>query len=179
MEENQVIETIKERRSVKKFKDDELHKEELKTILEAGRWAPSFANIQPWRFIVIEDEEIKQRLYKLAINVTAYRKGITQAPTIIAVSVDEEKDPHHYLEAGAVATQNMALAAHSLGISSYWIGIFDIAGAQESSEHIANKVLHLPENYRLVSLLPLGRSDQESTSERKTLEEIVDYDTFK
>lgn len=134
--------------------------------------------MQPWKFVVIKDEEIKDKLYEIARQVTIFRGGIKESPVIIAVAVDAEKDSRHYSEAGAVATQNMALAAHSLGISSYWVGLFDINDEKRSAEKKASKVLNIPSNYRLISLLPLGKSNQEVTSERKDLEEIVIQDRF-
>ena len=179
MKNNQVLKTIRERRSRFQFEESDLTEEELNKILEAGRWAPSFANVQPWKFIVIKDEEIKEDLYDIARQVTIFRGGIKDSPVIIAVAIDAEKDSRHYAEAGAVATQNMALAAHSLGISSYWVGLFDINDEKRSAEKKAGKLLNLPDNYRLISLLPLGKSNQEVTGERKDLEEIVVHGTFR
>lgn len=173
MKSNSVIETIKERRSIFRFKDEEVDQDSIETILEAGRWAPSFANLQPWKFVVVQDEDIKGKLHELAAKITLFREGLEEAPVVFAVAVDEEEDPDHYIEAGAVATQNMALAAKSLGLSSYWIGLFDIENGRGSAEEEAKEVLEIPDNYRLISLLPVGISDQKKHGERKDLEDIV------
>jgi len=173
MNTNEVIEATKERRTIFKFNDENVSKESINTILEAGRWAPSFANIQPWKFLVIRKEETKKELFEIAQRITLFREGIQEAPVVIAVAVNQEEDPNHYVEAGAVATQNMALAAHSLGLSSYWIGVFDVDKDKNSAEKDAKEILDIPEDYRLISLLPVGKSDQERSSERKDLEEIV------
>ncbi|MFB6214361.1 MAG: nitroreductase family protein [Candidatus Bipolaricaulia bacterium] len=173
MKSNEVLKTIKERRSIFKYKEEDVSKEQIETILEAGRWAPSFANLQPWNFVVVRDKEKKKELYEIARRITLFRKGIEEAPVVIAVAVDQEADPNHFVEAGAVASQNMALAAHSLGLSSYWIGVFDIDSEKSSAEKDVLKALDLGEDARVISLLPVGKADQTRTSERKDLEEIV------
>lgn len=173
MESNEVLKTIRERRSIFKYKDEDVSNENIETILEAGRWAPSFANLQPWNFVVVKDKETKKKLYKIARRVTLFREGIEEAPVVIAIAVDQEVDPNHFVEAGAVASQNMALAAHSLGLSSYWIGVFDIGSEKNSAEKDVVEALDLGDDARVISLLPVGKPDQERTGERKDLEEIV------
>ena len=173
MKSNEVLKTIKKRRSIYKYNDEEVSKEEIDTVLEAGRWAPSFANLQPWKFVVIRDSETKKRLHKIAQRVTIFREGVEQAPVVIAVVTNQEEDPSHYVEAGAVASQNMALAAHSIGLSSYWIGVFDVASEKDSAEKNVKEVLDLSKDERVISLLPLGRTNQVRTGERKDLEEMV------
>lgn len=173
MKDNSVLETIRERRSRFRFTDEDIEEEAVEAILEAGRWAPSFANLQPWNLLVITDEELKKELYEIAGKVTLFREGLEEAPVVFAIAVDQEEDPDHFIEAGAVATQNMALAAQSLGLASYWVGLFDINKNRKSVEKEAKSALDIPERYRLISLLPVGKSDQKKTGERKDLEEIV------
>ncbi|MBS3736729.1 MAG: nitroreductase family protein [Candidatus Bipolaricaulota bacterium] len=173
MESNEVLETIKERRSIFKYKEEDVSSEQIETILEAGRWAPSFANLQPWNFVVVRDQDKKKELYEIARRITLFREGLEEAPVVIAVAVDQEADPNHFVEAGAVASQNMALAAHSIGLSSYWIGVFDIDAEKNSAEKDVIEALDMNEDARVISLLPVGKPDQERTSERKDLEEIV------
>jgi len=57
---NEVLNTIRNRRTIRKFKPDPMDEEKLQMILEAGRWAPSFSNLQPWKFIVIKNQELKK-----------------------------------------------------------------------------------------------------------------------
>ncbi len=173
MQTNKVLKTIKDRRSIFQYKDEDVSEEDIDTILEAGRWAPSFANLQPWNFVVIRDPEIKKELYKIARRITLFREGIDEAPVVIAVTVDQEADPNHFIEAGAVASQNMALAAHSLGLSSYWVGVFDIDSERNSAEKDVIETLDLGDDIRAISLMPVGKPDQTRTSERKELNEIV------
>ncbi|MBS3787994.1 nitroreductase family protein [Candidatus Bipolaricaulota bacterium] len=173
MESNEVLKAIRDRRSIFKYKDEDVSAEDIETILEAGRWAPSYANIQPWNFVVVRDPETKKKLFEISRRITLFREGIEQAPVIIIVAVDQEADPNHFVEAGAVASQNMALAAHSIGLSSYWVGVFDINSEKDSAEKDVIKTLELGDDARVISLLPVGKPDQTRTSERKDLEDIV------
>jgi len=178
MGENQVLQTIKERRSVHRFKQEPVTDEQLTSILEAGRWAPSFANTQPWSFVVIKDPDTKSKLMDVVERVTIARKGVTEAPLLIAVVADPLKDPRHYVEAGAVATQNMALAAQSLGLGSYWVGVYDPSGKRNTAEAKMKSVLGIPREFRLIALLPVGVPAQAPERDRERLTDIVRYEKF-
>lgn len=125
MEENAVLAAIKGRRSIIRFKREPVTEEQLGTILEAGRWAPSFANSQPWEFIVVRDSESLEELNGLVQRIAVARRGhvalsasgIGDAPVAVVVTVNPWHDPRHHLEAGVAAAQNMALATHSLGLA--------------------------------------------------------------
>lgn len=178
---NNVLSAIRGRRSVLRFEPTPVTDEEIEAIVEAGRWAPSFANSQPWTFVVVRDKETRGALGQLVERVAfAHRgqfalsgKGTGEAPVVIAVVVDPAKDRDHWLEAGAVATQNMALMAHSLGLASYW------AGLGEKSEAEARRVLGIPKGLRVVSVLPIGRpAYAPKEAERAPLSQIVRYDRF-
>lgn len=175
---NQVLENIRKRRSITRFEKYDISDEELETILEAGRWGPSFANSQPWKFVVTRDPQIKERLSKIASRITISSQGVTEASAIIAVCVNPEEDPHHYGEDGAVASQNMALAIQSLGLASYWLGTYQIESGKGTAEDEIKDLLEIPEKYRLIALLPIGKPGIEKKKERKDLEEIVFYEKF-
>ncbi len=113
---NSILEVIRKRRSVIRFESTTVSDEQIQEILEAGRWAPSWLNSQPWRFILIKDKETKEKISDLA--PTIYKLGMMDAPVCIAIYVDPKEDPYHFVEDGAAATQNMALAAYSLGLGS-------------------------------------------------------------
>ena len=166
---NDVLNTIKNRRTIRKFNSDPIDEEKLQMILEAGRWAPSFSNLQPWRFIVIKDQDLKNALDKAA-KESVLHLGIREAPVVILVCVDRRIDPLHAIEAGTAATQNMALAAHSLGLGAGWIGV---RGTE--AETAIQKLLQLPETTRAVSLLPIGHADESPQSNRKPLEEFIQF----
>jgi len=164
---NDVLKAIRNRRTIRRFKSNPIDEEMLQMILEAGRWAPSFSNLQPWKFIVIRDPGLKTSLDKEA-RQSVLHLGINQAPVVILVCVDRRIDPIHAIEAGAAATQNMTLAAHSLGLGAGWIGIWGT-----EAETSIQKLLKLPETVRVVSLLPVGVPDESPDGHRKPLQELT------
>jgi len=166
---NDVLNAIKDRRTIRRFKPTAIEEETLRVILEAGRWAPSFSNLQPWRFIIVRDQTLKAALDKAA-RESVLHLGIHEAPVVILVCVDRRIDPLHAIEAGAAATQNMALAAHSLNLGTGWIGIWGT-----EAEAAAQKLLGLPETVRVVSLLPIGVPDETPESHREAIETLIQF----
>ncbi|MGD0689339.1 MAG: nitroreductase family protein [Candidatus Bathyarchaeia archaeon] len=175
---NEVLDAIMQRRSIYQFKPEAVPTEKITSILEAGRWAPSYANSQPWEFITVTDSKLKQEVVEIAKETMAAHAGIEGAHTIIATCVDPEKDQYHFIEDGAVATQNMALAAHSLGLATYWVGIFSLMNDRKSVEHRIKEVLNIPEKIRVISLLPIGVPAYSVEKQRKRLEEICHVDKY-
>jgi nitroreductase len=94
--------------------------------------------------------------------------GINEAPVVILVCVDRRIDPLHAIEAGAAATQNMTLAAYSLGLGTGWIGIWGT-----EAEASIQKILKLPDTVRVVSLIPVGVPSESPPAHRKPLEELI------
>ncbi len=166
---NEVLKAIRNRRTVRRFKPNPVDAKKLRMILEAGRWAPSFSNLQPWRFIVVRDSSLKIALDKAA-RQSVLHLGINEAPVVILVCVDRRIDPLHAIEAGAAATQNMTLAAYSLGLGAGWIGIWGT-----EAEASIQKLLELPETVRMVSLLPIGIPDESPEGQRKPIKEIAQF----
>jgi nitroreductase len=166
---NEVLKAIRNRRTVRRFKSNPVDEEMLEMILEAGRWAPSFSNLQPCRFIVIKDLGLKIALDEEA-RKSVLHLGINQAPVVILVCVDRRIDPLHAIEAGAAATQNMTLAAHSLGLGAGWIGIWGT-----EAEASIQKLLKLPETVRAVSLIPIGIPNESPEGHRKPLRELTQF----
>jgi len=169
---NQVLDTIMQRRSIFRYTSESVPDEKIASILEAGRWAPSYANTQPWAFITVRESKLRREVSEIVRETMAAHEGIETAPVIIVICVDPKKDEYHFIEDGAVATQNMALAAHSLGLSSYWVGIFDLAGAMNSVETKIRRVLNIPNQMRVIAILPIGVAAYRAEKTRKALEEI-------
>ncbi|MBS3765166.1 nitroreductase family protein [Candidatus Bipolaricaulota bacterium] len=177
MIDNEVLKAIRERRMVFKFKDEPVEEEELNAVLQAGYWSESFGDCEPWQFLVVEDEELKQELYELTKRVTIYTAGIKNAPLTVAIAITG-CGTSHFIEEGAVAAHNMALAAYSLGLGAYWLDVYDLENREDSVEADAKKLLGLPEDIRLTYLLPLGRPDQKREETRAKLDDIVHYNRF-
>jgi len=175
--DNIVLEAIKNRRTTLRFETTDIEQDMIKTILEAGRWAPSWLNKQPWNFTIVKNPQTKEQLSEVV--PTAFIQGLKEAPVCIAVTVNTEEDPYHYIEAGANATQNMALAAHSLGLQTAWIGVLDLKGQKNSAEEKVKKILEIPKNHRVISLLPIGHAKFDVLKkERKDLRQIAYEERF-
>jgi nitroreductase len=174
---NEVLEAIRNRRSVLRFESKQVEEDKVQAILEAGRWAPSWINKQPWNFIVIRDRKTKEELSEVV--PTTFVQGLKEAPVCIAITVDADEDPYHHVEDGATATQNMALAAYSLGLNTSWIGVYDLKNQKKSAESKVKEILELPKNHRVIALLPLGYVKYEvPKKDRKELRHIVYQEKF-
>jgi len=168
---NPVLEVIKNRRSIRSFKKDPIPEEYLKLILEAGIWAPSAGNLQPWYFVVVRDPEVKKLLSISALNQTF----ISQAPVVIVVCAlpwvsssryGKRGEELYCLQDTAAAIQNMLLAAASLGIGSCWVGAFD--------EEAVRKILGLNSKVRPVAIIPMGYPAKIPTPPpRRSIKEVV------
>ncbi|KKG07339.1 nitroreductase [Methanosarcina sp. 2.H.A.1B.4] len=164
--ESKVIDTILNRRSVREFTDRPISKEEINTILNAGRWAPSGLNNQPWRFIVVRNPET---IHKLS-ECTHYSSIIAGAPLLIAAFLDTE---HSYnrtkdIQAIGASIQNMLLACCELGLGAVWLG--EILNQSEK----VNSIIECPSKLELMAVLAIGEPvSKERTSTRKALSEIV------
>ena len=179
-----VLEAIKKRRSIRAFKSTPVDQKTLDTILEAGRLAPSWANTQTWRFVVIQDNSIKTQLADSA-TATGSRNNsvIKQAPVVIATCAElnkagyrdgkpmTDKEGYWFMFDAALALENIVLEAQELGIGTLYIGAFDARKAEE--------VLGVPGGYSCVILLPLGYPDEQPEARlRKEIPEIVFKDKF-
>jgi nitroreductase len=177
-----VIQAIKERRSVRKYRPDPVSDEELNTVLEAARWAPSWTNTQCWRFVVVREPETKQRLAAALKPLPSggpnpAAAAITGAPVVIVSCAQLGRSGYYRGEPStdrgdwfmfdvALAMQNLTLAAHSLGLGTVHVGLFDDKAVAEA--------LDVPEGIAVVSLMPLGRPDETPKAPpRKELSDIV------
>ena len=126
-------------------------------IVDCGRLAASAINIQPWLFIAVEDEDLRRRI----ADATDYGKFIADAPVCIAVFCRNVK---YFVEDGSAATQNILNAARAHGLASCWV-----AGHQKPYAARIRDLLGLPEEYRLVSLVPVGYGAEEPNPEKRPL----------
>ena len=166
----EVFEAIRSRRSIRKYRKDPVPEDLVLKILDAGRWAPSASNLQPWSFIVLRDEEVKRKV----AEATSYGKFLVDAPLGIAVVIDPRVSHRSGgVEDGAIATQNMLLAAHALGLGTCWIGSYN-SGYEEKVKGILN----IPKKHRLLSIISIGFPAESPTKTRKELREIMFTDKY-
>jgi nitroreductase len=162
---------LAERRSIRKYQTDPVAPEKVQKILEAARIAPSWKNQQCWQFIVVRDQEKRERLSAALFEDNPCVRAIKTAPVTIVLCADPKgagdldgKD-YYMLDAG-LAMQQLMLAAYAEGLGTCWVGAFFEAKARE--------VLQVPPAYRIVAMTPLGvPATQPSMRPRKELAEIV------
>jgi nitroreductase len=156
---NETLKMIKQRRSIREYRDEKIKEEELQAILEAGMYAP-YAGGQAWHFTVIQNKELLNRL-NLAAKEAARQLDIKHlrqlgnnemfnclygAPALIIISGDEKSTIP--LEADcAAATQNLLLAAESIGLGSCWIFFVLLAFFSPQGPEL-RKELKIPEGYK-------------------------------
>ena len=181
MIDNDTLRTIRERRSVSRFTSSPVSDELIEAILEAGRWAPSGLNSQPWEFVVIRDPEVRAGMAAILQRITVAWKGFAAAPVMIAVAVDPEKDSAHFVEDGAVAAQNLCLAAHSLGLATSWAGVHGGGSRRGSVQDALKRLLSLPGGHRVIAVIPVGFPAGEAPrgrSDRRPLAEMKHRDRY-
>jgi nitroreductase len=169
-------EVIRTRRSVRSFKEDPIPKEALNRVLEAARVAPSGGNRQPWKFILVRDDALKQKIISACNN----QRFMTEAPVIV-VACGQRLPLNRGGYMGemsvlldiAIAFTHLILAARAEGLGTCWIGAFD-------NDEI-KRLLKIPEDFEVVATTPLGYPSGEVFTEprgRKDLDEILSVDKF-
>jgi nitroreductase len=161
-----VIEAIHKRRSIRSYTDAEVSLDKLRKIIEAGIWAPSGLNNQPWRFIIIRDKDIASRL----ADQTHYSHIVLAAPALIAVYLDRDAmyDDVKDAQSAGACIQNMLLATEALGLGAVWLGQI------LKNKAAVNEILELGAHLELMALLAIGvpgRRDQQSS--RKPLTDFI------
>lgn len=166
-------EAIRQRNSIRGYENRQVPEDKLNAVLEAARLAPSGANRQPWKFVVVRDVE-KRKTLAAASGGQAHVAG---APVIIAAVATMPENmmmcevPGYPVDL-AIAVDHMTLAAVDEGLGTCWIGAF--------KQDAAARVLQVPASCKIVALLTLGYpADKGRPKERKSMDEIVCYDTYK
>lgn len=161
-----VQDAIRKRRSIREFTGQEVSGKLLRKIVAAGIWAPSGLNNQPWRFVLIRDAAVRNKL----ASQTTYSHIILGAPALITVLLDrsamyDELKDHQ--SAGA-CIQNMLLAAEELGLGAVWLGQI------LKNKHQVNAILHLDDTYDLMAVLAVGYPlHRNQKSQRKPIADFI------
>lgn len=153
--EIKAIDFILTRRSIRKYTSKLIDDKTINLLIEAGSYAPSANNFQPWHFIVITKRQI---LDQLSV-VHPYAKMLKQAPLAILVCGDNDAQPilgYQAVDCSA-ATQNILLAVHALGLGGVWLGVYP----REQRMKDIKEFLQLPENINPISLISIGHPAEE------------------
>ena len=169
-----VLDVIQKRRSIRKYKEDPIPEKDLMRVLEAARLAPSGKNFQPWKFIIVKDKALKEKL----AQASAGQFFMAEAPIIIVGCGFPDNCYAHmgrYMKSWSVdvtiALEHLILQAQEEGLGTCWIGSFE--------EEEVKAILNIPENVKVLALTPLGYPDEIPRFRgRKSLDEIISYDRF-
>jgi len=182
-----VLKAIRNRRSVRKYLDLPVEDEKLRKVLDAARMAPSWANMQCWRFIVVKNPATRKKISGMAFLESFFaplgykanpaQKALAEAPVVIVACADPTRSgklggQKYYLTDVGIACQNLMLAAHAQGLGTVFVGVFD--------EDRLRELLRIPDQIRVVALFPLGYPNEEKKQgpPRKELEEIILYEMW-
>jgi len=163
MNPEELLQLMKDRRSIRQFiPDHPVEEEKITRILEAARWCQSASNRQPWRFIVIKNKDTITKLQ----SVAKFGGFVSQAPVVIAIIADKKRAPNWYVHDTSMVTHQICLMAWSLGLGTCWIGSMDRDKAAE--------VLHLDKHEHVTTILPIGYYDKKpDPTSRKDLKNLV------
>jgi nitroreductase len=158
------LEAIRKRRSIRKYTGAPVPKQDLETIVDAGRLAATGSNKPPWDFVVVTDRGTIAQL-------KGARAWIEQAPAVIAVVMDPQS--RWWVEDGAAAIQNMLLACAALGYGGCWV-----EGDALPREAEFKTLLDVPDAKRILALVPLGVPAETPVKEKKPLREVLHWEKF-
>jgi len=177
-----IFTALRERRSARSFKPDPLPAGLIDEVIEAARWAPSWANTQCWEVIVVSDSAMKLRLAESLPPGNPARAALGQAPLVIVACARLERAGYYkgkavtdkgdwYMFDVALFTHSLTLAAHARGLGSVHIGMFDARAVAA--------MLGVPPGVSVVELLPLGYPEgKPSSTSRKEVGDFVSYGTY-
>jgi len=173
---------IRERRSIRRFQEKDIPEEVLTNVLEAARWAPSWANTQPWEIVVVTDQSIKAHIQETVSPRNPSSLAILNAPVLLVICGRLKKSGYYkdsyptkfgdwFMYDLGLATQNLCLAARHSGLGTVIVGLFD--------HDKVGEIIKLPQEHEVVVLVPLGYPDQNpSPPKRRERSEFVHHDTF-
>jgi nitroreductase len=177
-----LIKVINERRSIRKYKSDPVPDSLIVQILEAARQAPSWANTQAPRFVVVKDQATKQALADTVATFNPGRQALIDAPCVICLFAKKETSGYFQGKAATdkgdwclfdagIAMEHLVLAAWNLGLGTVHMGAFNHKAAQA--------VLKIPDDYTVIELSPVGYFDEVPAAKpRRPLAETVCLNVF-
>jgi nitroreductase len=177
-----LMNTIQGRRSIRRYQEQDIPDDTLNKLLEAARWAPSWANTQCWNFVVVKDSGIKAKIQQAVSSRNPSSKAIVNAPVLLVVCGQLKRSGYYndqfptkfgdwFMYDLGLATQNLCLAAHDAGLGTVIVGLFD--------HDKVGEIIKLPSEHEVLVLIPVGYPDHDpSPPKRRELQEFVYYDTF-
>ncbi len=179
-----LLDLLKNRKSVRDFLDKPVEREKIMMCLEAARLAPSACNSQPWRFIVVDDKQLKNKLCQAAFGGVYFINSFCRTAPVIVVIISEKsrflaeiggmfRGTKYYLIDIGIAGEHFVLQAEDLGLGTCWIGWFN-EGAVKST-------LNIPQRKKIDMLIALGYYDREKVSPehgREPMDKIASFNSY-
>lgn len=153
-----MIELLRSRRSIRKYKDKEIEPKKIEEILKCGLLAPSSRNRHPWEFIAVTDKEVLKTLSLCRGNSSVF---IANAALAVVIAADPDKCDV-WIEDCSIAAAIMQLSAHSLGLGSCWVQVRERFSANnEKAEELIKRTLNIPDSCHVECILAFGYPDEE------------------
>jgi nitroreductase len=157
-----MLEAIKKRRSIRKFKSKEVEQEKLNEILKAAMYSPSAMNKRPWEFIVVRDQEMKDKLSK-----TTPWCGFIKDASVVLVMVGREENSYLWIEGCSIATENIYLEAQNQGLGTCFCQVLEPETlSSKDREEYVKQLFKIPEGVRVLCLMPIGYPDEKKEEHR-------------
>jgi len=178
-----VMEAIRTRRSIRKYRPDPVPEEELQSVLEALRWSPSWANTQCWEIVVVKDPKVKTELAATLPKGNPAASSMVNAPVVLVLCGIKGLSGYYKGQAATgkgdwlmfdlgMAMQNLCLAAQAQGLGTVVVGMFEHRKASE--------ILKIPQNIELIAMTPLGYPETPGRApRRKEVSLFVSYEKFR
>ncbi len=166
-----MIDIILNRCSVRRYTEKEIVAEDLNKIIRAGFAAPCSHDTRCWHFVVLDDREIMKSIGE---NMN-YAHMIQYADKAIVVCADKEKSPYGWMLDCAAATENILLAAESLGIGSCWTAVYPYKDREETARKYLSSI---PEDIEIFCIIPLGYPAKEKNVKNKYDETKIHYNKW-
>jgi nitroreductase len=149
-----ILETLINRRSIRKYKEKTVPREMILQIIKAGMYAPSARNQQPWQFIIIDQKETMKSI----MQVHPYASMLNSASHAIIICGDQSKEisKGYWPVDCSAATQNILIAAHGTGLGAVWLGVYP---RDDRMQGIIN-IMKLPKHIIPFALVPVGYPDE-------------------
>ncbi|MGC8812595.1 MAG: nitroreductase family protein [Candidatus Aenigmatarchaeota archaeon] len=152
-----MIEAIRKRRSIRKFQKKEVEEEKLEEILKAAMYSPSAMHRRPWEFVVVRNQEIKEKLAK----ATPFCSFIKDAPVVLVIAAKPGILSRFWVEDCAIAAENIYLEATNQGLGTCFCQIMGGKSVSlKDSEEYVREVIKAPKSVRILCLMPIGYPDE-------------------
>ncbi len=179
----ELLDVIQGRRSIRKYTDQDVSEEDIKKLIQAVKWSPSWTNCQCWEVIVVRNTDTKEKIQATLSKKNPAKKAIVQAPVLLAICAKKMASGYYNNTAATkfgdswfmydlgMATQNLCLMAFNMGLGTVVVGLYD--------HDIAKKILNIPEEYELVTIIPVGYPVSETNPpKRRNIEDIIHIEFF-